>query len=138
MCTHQASGEHNAGWPENLSISSLCSDSCSLITKTLYKCQSRESVCGDPSPCVHSPRTQRRLIRHKSFPLKDIEQNPEEVKQIQGKLCRNTMLTQRPSLTLCVDGPGCLWWSCPFGALVRLGDPGFLCIVYQSLAIFRV
>ena len=125
MCTHRASGRHKAAGPENLPLWSLCSNSCSLITKTLCKCQSDESVCENPWPSVRSPRIPRRVTQHEVFsPETHLEQNAPEVKQIQGKPRRNTMLTQRPPLTVGADGPGRLPPSCPSGAL-GAGRPWF-------------
>ena len=120
-----ANGRHKADGPENLPFLSLCSDSCSLITKTLCKCQSDESVCENPWPCVHSPRILRRVTQHEVFsPERHLEQNATEVKQIQGKPRRNITLTQRAPLTVGVDGPGRLPRSCPFGVL-GAGRPWF-------------
>lgn len=86
--------EHKAGWPENLLILSLCSDSC-LIAKILCKCQSHESVCENPLPCVPSPRTPHNVIQARvaSLTKDNIEQNPPEVKQTRAKLRGNSTLT---------------------------------------------
>ena len=111
--------------PENLPFLSLCSDSCSLITKTLCRRQSDESVCENPWPRVRSPRIPRRVTQHEVFsPRKHLEQNVPEVKQIQGKPRRNTMPTECSPLTMGVDGPGRLPRLRPSGAL-RAGIPWF-------------